>query len=544
MKRIAFYLMAAIILMTGCKDKDVAVEKVTLNKQTLEITVDAKETLVATIVPGDATNKTLVWSSDKENIASVSQTGEVAGKAAGTATITVTAHNGEKATCAVTVKTATVAVTGVTLNETEIELLVGEKFDLVATVQPSTATNQNVTWSSDDTKIATVDNNGKVTAVSVGTTTVVVVTSEKGFTKECKVVVKSILDTGVSLNKTTLKLGVSEEFTLIATITPEDASDKTLKWTSVCDYDENYEHKEGDEKYEKVVSVDENGKLTANRRGTATITVTTATGKTATCAVTVVPMDQLIVAEKGTLQVRDKDNNLITVSSWESSNASAVTVDNNGRFVAVGLGKAIITAKSDAEETEFWFLVIKEGTDPNTFTCDTNADPDILKLFHGASSKKWTWNAKAEDPWKGVVFGNGGFGDNRDVEWWGQPINEIGVDYGEGAFMIFKSDGTFSATNTYGETETGTYCINMNEEVRHKGPQWTTYDGKDWNIGMLQVSKPIIKGIHFGGNNVNRFFVKNFFIMQLSADEMVISSSVEHLGWGNTWFWRFKVIDD
>ena len=186
-------MAVAVVLMAGCKEKDknVPAVEVTLNKKTLEVTVNSSQILVATIMPSNATIQTLEWSSDKPGIAYVTQTGEVVGKSAGTAIITVKTHNGKEANCTVTVKKPAIAVTGMSLNETAIRLLVEQTFELMATIIPANADNQNVGWSSENEKIATVNETGKVTAVSAGVTNIVAVTNDKGFTKKCRVVVKN-----------------------------------------------------------------------------------------------------------------------------------------------------------------------------------------------------------------------------------------------------------------------------------------------------------------------------------------------------------------
>jgi len=93
------------------------------------------------------------------------------------------------ATCAVTVTAATVAVTGVTLNKTTLALTAGGTETLTATLAPETVTNKNVTWSSSDVNIATVDNAGKVTAVAAGTATITVTTVDGSKTATCAVTV-------------------------------------------------------------------------------------------------------------------------------------------------------------------------------------------------------------------------------------------------------------------------------------------------------------------------------------------------------------------
>ena len=173
-----------------------------------------------------------------------------------------------------TVKVPTVAVTGVTLNKSTLELIAGDTESLTATVAPSDATTKDVTWESNNTAAATVDANGKVTAVGAGEATITVKTKDGEKTAICTVTVKAatVAVTGVTLNKTELKLTTGDTETLTATVAPENATTKDVTWTTD----------------NAAVATVTNGVVTAVKAGTATITVTTADGGfTATCPVTV-----------------------------------------------------------------------------------------------------------------------------------------------------------------------------------------------------------------------------------------------------------------
>ena len=159
--------------------------------------------------------------------------------------------------------------TSVALNKTTLTLDTGKTSNLKATVYPSNAANKKCTWSSSNTSVATVDSNGKVTAKQVGTATITVKTAN-GKTASCNVTVQAV-PTSVSLNKTSLTLDVSKSYTLAKTVSPSNAV-TSYTWSS---------------SNTRVATVDGNGKVTAKQVGTATITVKTANGKTATCKVTV-----------------------------------------------------------------------------------------------------------------------------------------------------------------------------------------------------------------------------------------------------------------
>ncbi len=257
-----------------CGQTDVT--SVTLTPATKTIEAGNTFDLVATVKPSNATNPTVTWSSNNTAIATVDNKGTVTAIKAGKATITVTTEDGGKtATCVVTVTEAAVAVTGVKLDINTKSLVKGTSFTLTATVEPSNATNTNVTWSSNNKTVATVDNTGKVTALKEGTATITVTTEDGGKTATCVVTVTeaAVAVTGVKLDISTKSLVKGTSFTLTATIEPSNATNTNVTWSS---------------NKPAVATVDNTGKVTGVAVGKATITVTTEDGgKTATCEVTV-----------------------------------------------------------------------------------------------------------------------------------------------------------------------------------------------------------------------------------------------------------------
>ena len=178
-----------------------------------------------------------------------------------------------------------IPVEGIALNMQEVTLKIGETTTLEASITPDNATNKNVTWSSEDSDIASVDKDGEVTAKGEGKTTITVTTADGQKTATCEVTVieeqdpdpepdpEEIAVEGISLNIQNITLKIGETTTLEASITPDNATNKNVIWSSE-DID--------------IASVDEDGKVTAKEVGKTTITVTTEDGqKTATCEVTV-----------------------------------------------------------------------------------------------------------------------------------------------------------------------------------------------------------------------------------------------------------------
>lgn len=163
------------------------VESVSLDTESKVLYIDEEFTLTATVLPEDAAVKDVKWSSSNENVATVDENGKVKGVAKGAATITVTTVDGGKtATCQVIVGSH---VESVSLSTESEALYIGEEFTLTATVLPEDAEVKDVKWSSSDKNVATVDENGKVTAVGIGDALITVTTEDGQKTANCEIAV-------------------------------------------------------------------------------------------------------------------------------------------------------------------------------------------------------------------------------------------------------------------------------------------------------------------------------------------------------------------
>jgi uncharacterized protein YjdB len=280
---------------------------ITLDKHELAITLNQQTTLVATLTPADADDKTILWSSSDVSVASVLN-GVVSALKVGKAIIYAKNAGGTIAdSCAVTVNP--IAVTSITIDATELTLNVSQSDTLTAVINPTDATDKSVTWTSDNEEVATVAN-GIVTAVAAGTANITVTTTDGGFKATCVVTVEQPV-TGVSLDTTALTLDVPQTATLKATVAPEDATDKSVTWAS---------------DNETVATVAE-GVVTAVAEGTANITVTTTDGEfKATCVVTVRIVDGVM-----NIQVLDVNAPMYDVLGRQVDNTYRGIVIQNGQ---------------------------------------------------------------------------------------------------------------------------------------------------------------------------------------------------------------------
>lgn len=320
--------------------------KVELSKTSLTMTEGDVTTLSATVSPTNATDKTVTWSSNNTSVAAVAN-GSVTAKKAGTANITVKTANGKTATCKITVNAKEIAVTGITINNSTLNLKKGNTAALTATVSPSNATKKTITWSTSNSAVATVSN-GTVTAVGAGTATITAKT-ENGKTVTCKVTVtEDVVPTSVSLDKTTASVKKGETVTLTATVTPTNAVNKTVTWSSS----------------NTSVATVNNGIVTAVKGGTATITAKTSNGKTACCTITVIEdiLPESVRVTRTDISVEEGKSTSVSYvvaptdatdksATWSSSNESVATV-RNGIIRGIKAGTATITVKTVNGKTD------------------------------------------------------------------------------------------------------------------------------------------------------------------------------------------------
>ena len=256
-----------------------------------------------------------------------------------------------------------IGVTSVTLDKTDLTLDVNDTEKLTATVNPNDATNKTVTWKSDKPEIVEVDSNGNVTVKAAGTATITA--TADGKSASCKVTVNGQPATvpvqSVGLNTNKVELSVGEENKLVATVTPEAATNKEVTWASSTP---------------EVATVDQDGKVVAQKPGNATITVTTKDGnKTATCEVTVKETPVAVTGvglntNKVELSVGEENKLVATVTpeaaanrdvTWNSSKPAVATVDSTGKVVAQAPGTTTITVTTvDGNKTATCEVTVKE----------------------------------------------------------------------------------------------------------------------------------------------------------------------------------------
>lgn len=331
-------------------------KEISLDKTKLTLKVGEYYYLIAKLSPEDTTEKNVTFESLNPEVATVTAAGKVEGKSGGTAIIIAKDSSGHMVYCNVEVIDS---VTGLTLNYSKKTIAKGKTFKLVANVIPSTASNKEVTWTSSNTKVATIDKNGTIKGIAGGTTVITCKTKDGNYAAVCIVTVKESV-TSITLNKKSYKLGVGKSFTLKATVKNSTATNKGVYWKS---------------SNTKVATVNSKGKVTAKRLGYATITAVAkdGSGVEASCNIrVVVPVSSIKLNKTAITLVEGRTTKLkatvrpakatYKTGKWTSSNTKVAVVSSNGTITALSEGTAIIkfTAKDDSGKSASCFVnVIK-----------------------------------------------------------------------------------------------------------------------------------------------------------------------------------------
>ena len=231
--------------------------------------------------------------------------------------------------------------TSITLNKSSLSLKVDQSAKLTATVKPDNATNKGINWSSTNTSVATVDANGNVKTMKAGNATITA--TAKGDTavkKSISVTVTKIVPTSIKLSKSTLNITKNQSIKVTATVSPDNAADKTVQWKS---------------SNTKVATVDAKGNIKGIANGKATITATAKDNTKVSKTVAVTVSTKTVKVNKTSLTITEGKSETLkaTVSpsdstdktvSWKSSNTKIAKVDSKGKVTGVKKGNATITA--------------------------------------------------------------------------------------------------------------------------------------------------------------------------------------------------------
>ena len=344
------------IIELNVQEEEIPVTKI--NADNINITIDNSKKINATIEPKNATNQSIIFSSDDESIATVNKNGEVYGTSKGNTIITLTDAD-EKVVTKIKVSVIedknSVPVSNIKLSTTAVTIDAGSSVTVNATVIPNNATKKNITWSSENTNIATVSN-GMIYGKAPGTTNIVVRANQ--VYRKIAVLVKPIPVKSVRLNENNVKLGIGAETKLYAIFTPSNATNKNISWMSSNN---------------NIATVNSSGLVTAKSKGQATIIATASNGQLAKCTITVtnekIQVSSLTLSSSQyTVKVNEKVaiTPIITPSNATnqrikitSSNSNIASVQSDGSIKGIKEGIVQITAKTDNGKVASAFVIVK-----------------------------------------------------------------------------------------------------------------------------------------------------------------------------------------
>ena len=392
-------------ISTTCKvivqNKEIMPESITLNNTNLNLSIGQTYNLVTKIKPDNSTNKTVIWSSNNTNIVEVNN-GIITAKNYGKATITATLINGIKATCDVVV--SDIKLESISLNKSNISLGIGATEAVTVFFNPSNATNKDITWSSADPTIATI-NKGLITGKKEGTTKITA-TSSNGKKATVTVTVKKINPTAIILSKTSIIIMIGQTENITATIKPTNASIKDIIWTS---------------NDTSIATVDQ-GTIVAKKEGTVKITAKisgTNITETVTVRVTKVKVTGITLNQTSGVVYTNSNNKIVKINAtispsnaanknvtWSSSNTNVATV-NNGEITGINPGTATITALTEDGGFKAHYQITVKQKAIIVITASQGVRMD--KWFKTYTSKNGNYYSKANNTLKYVYLSGSGF---------------------------------------------------------------------------------------------------------------------------------------
>jgi len=370
-KRLNFTGIILLILLTitSCKKTsklNVTVKSIDITLQETKLEVGKEITIVANIIPTDATNKNMTWNSSNPDIASIDKTGKVHAIKKGKTTITVTTEDGKKSDkIELSIFEKEIKVESISITNANSTLEIGKEITIVTNILPINATNKNMTWNSSNPDIASIDKTGKVHAIKEGKTTITVTTQDSNKSDKVELsifeTVKEIKVESISITNAKSTLEIGKELTIVANILPINATNKNMTWNS---------------SNPDIASIDKTGKVHAIKKGKTIISVTTEDGKKSDIIELSVFEKEIkvesisITNANSTLEIGKEITivaNILPINAtnknitWNSSNPEIASIDKTGKVHAIKKGKTIISVTTeDGKKTNSYEISIKE----------------------------------------------------------------------------------------------------------------------------------------------------------------------------------------
>ncbi|MDE6006967.1 MAG: Ig-like domain-containing protein [Muribaculaceae bacterium] len=324
----------------------VPISSIVLNRPSASLKVTESITLTATVTPANASDKSVIWSSNNNEIATVDENGVVTAHSIGETVISATSVSNPEISAECRITVVPTPVSEIILNQTSVAIQAGATFEFKATIIPETATNKDISWSSVNSEVASIDATGVVTAHALGTTTIIVLAEDgSGISASATVNVIPTPAEGIDIQTpTSTEFKVGESIALTAVVSPDDASDKSIVWAS----DNN-----------DIATVGTTGIVTAVNVGTVNIKATNSAGISDEITLTVIPTlaeSISVLPSQLTLKVNESFSMTVNITpatttdkgvSFVSSDVEVAIVDEQGNVTALALGETVITARTN-----------------------------------------------------------------------------------------------------------------------------------------------------------------------------------------------------
>ena len=282
------FCATALIIFAISPNND---DNIYLNHTQIEMNLKDNAKLIVTQGKNDIDSSRIAWSSENKSIVEVDDRGVLIPKGYGNTTV-YAKYSGSTLSCKVTVSEIFVASVEIGYDYSTIS--VGEEEQLSVSIRPSFADNKNIYWSSSNPFIVSVDQSGHVVGLDEGSTSIVAKSSNNKISSFELTVLKEVVYTSFELNNQEVTLNISFSETLNYIAQPNNTVNKTISWQS---------------SNSDIVEVNQEGRITAKKVGSATITATTSNGLQSQCVV------EVPVAPIYKMEIINKTNNMISVKS-------------------------------------------------------------------------------------------------------------------------------------------------------------------------------------------------------------------------------------
>ncbi|MBR4782213.1 MAG: Ig domain-containing protein [Lachnospiraceae bacterium] len=348
---------------------------ITLDVKDLKLNVGETYQLEALLNPADSTD-TILYESSNKKIAEVSAGGKITAKGKGSCVIFARTDGGSSAYCNVTVSQQ---VTGLTVSPDSASIEVGEVLELTATITPGNASDKEVTWTSDDPSICTVNEDGEIKGIKGGATLIKCV-SEDGDLMAYSMITVIEKVTTITLPETA-EVGVGKKLKLTAVVSGDTASNKKLKWKS---------------SKKSVCTVSKSGTITGKKAGKARIwaKATDGSGVKASCVVRVIKATEDIELSASYVSLVQGGKKKIKVTTtpakttyspvWTTDNDKVAIVSKKGTITALKAGDCIVKCTA-GDNSEVYAVVYVHVTAPVSIS-SINLSEDTLVMLTGETT--------------------------------------------------------------------------------------------------------------------------------------------------------------